>query len=190
MKILINTLAMAALVLLVTTQAFAAQDGTLGATSEGTSTLTLSVSDMVKISGIADLSAALTGGAATAVSADDAVCVYNNDLDAPGMYRIKAYGQYNSTGGAGTDFYVRSTAGTNTYTIPYHVYWNTATGSSTANELLANTAETDQANANTTSESCGGGNNANFMAVFLRSDILAKPSGTYGGQLYLVVEPN
>src|SRR5690606_17204771 len=71
------------------TPSFAATDGTVGINSEGSTDLNLSIPNLVKITGIADLNFGLYSPPGDA-EVDDDVCVYTN---APsGNYQVTAHG--------------------------------------------------------------------------------------------------
>jgi len=145
------------------------------------STVSLTVSELVRITSLSDMTLTFTGGT-SAPSDFKNVCVYTNMTSA--AYKVTAFGNGNSTGGTGTDFFVHA----GTYAIPYRVKWNTVTGGG-GTELTAGSELTGLSGANTTSQSCGGSPNASFEVSFVREEILKKPSGTYSGVLTFAIEP-
>lgn len=155
---------------------FAATDGTLGATSTGDLGLSLSISNLVKLTDVADLNFGTYSGSGSAVQ-DDSVCVYTNNPS--GQYKVTARG-------SGTSFAFTITNGS--ATIPYTVRWNN-TGSTTGNfQINSNSQSSTLSGANTTSQTCGGVNNANFQVTMTRNSILGVPAGSYTGTLTLIID--
>lgn len=153
----------------------AAHDGVLGPTSTGDTDLSLSVPNLVKITGVADLNMGTYSGSGPLVTSDD-VCVFTND--ASGAYKVTARG-------SGTSFAFTLTD-TNSHTMNYTVRWNDL---STVISLAADTASSTRAGGNTTSQNCSGGNSAQFEVTLTASALLSKPAGTYTGVLTLIIEP-
>lgn len=166
-----------AMSLVASQSALAATDGTVGATSTGTSNISVNVPDLIRISGLADLALGSYSGSGDMSGADD-ICVYTNK--APGNYFVTASGS-----GAANAFTI--TNGTNT--IAYNVFFNDTTGTSGEVSLASGVKSAQQTGANTTSASCGGSSSANFHVVVPEANIQAAPAGSYSGTLTLVVEP-
>jgi len=163
--------------------AYAASDGSLGATSQGTSDISITTTEMAQITNIANISAGSYSGAAGVDMSDD-VCIYTNDAGAT-SYKVTATGNYTSGGGSGTDFFVYST--TTSSTIAYTVSWNNITGAGNT-ALTANTQSAAITGANNTYP-CPA-NNANFRVQMTHNNIMSVPAGTYEGTLTLVVAPD
>lgn len=161
----------------IPTVAFAASDGTLGATSTGTSTITVTVPNLIRITGMADFSFGTYSGSGD-MDQNDNVCVYTNK--ASGTYRVTASGS-----GAGGAFSVASGADT----LAYGVFFNDVSGTTGEQALTSGSALTGQSGANTTSQTCGGSDNANIHVRFLETNLTAAPAGSYTGTLTIVVEP-
>lgn len=154
-----------------------AAEGTLGTTSTGQSALTLTVSEMVKITSVGDLGFGTYSGALADLDQNDNVCIYRNNS-------------------AGT-YYVTATASEGDFElvdgvkapIPYTVYFNDVEGTTGEIELEYNTKSAQQSGANVTSLNCGGGTNANFHVNIAQADITVADAGSYTGTLILLVEP-
>ena len=97
----------------------AESQGSLGSTSQGDSTATIGVPNLILISGVADLNFGSYSGGSDP-ERNERVCVYTNN--GTGNYKVKALGNYTEAGGDGTGFFAR--LGTFTATIPYSVQWN------------------------------------------------------------------
>jgi hypothetical protein len=110
---------------------------------------------------------------------DEDVCIYTNKAAA--TYYVTASGS-----GAASAFTLAS--GGNT--LAYSVYFNDVTGTVGEAQLTATTKSAQQTGANTSSQTCSGGNNANFHVVIAEAALLAAPSGAYTGTLTLLIEPN
>ena len=165
------------LTLLTAVDVWGASDGALGATSTGSANITLTIPTQVRISGLADLALGTWSGSGSKTANDD-VCVYTNN---PGAgYRVTATG--NGTGGA---FTVASGA----ETVAYEVRWNDQTGTAGNVQLTSGVQLASQTGANTSSQTCGGLNSANFQVTFTSSALAAAKSGAYTGLLSIVVEP-
>ncbi len=156
---------------------FAATDGSLGLTSTGTADLEVEIDELMLISGMADLNFGTWTGSGD-LNQNENICVYTNQ--ASGNYTVTATGD-----GAGSAFTL--TDGSNT--LPYNVYFNDVSGMAGEVALTATTANTAQGGAHTTSQTCGGGNNANYHVEIEDTALAAVPSGTYSGTLTIVVEP-
>jgi hypothetical protein len=158
----------------------AATDGTLGATSTGTSVVTLTIPQLYRISGVADLALGSYSGTGT-MSGNDDVCVYSNGAT---TYGIQITDNTNMTSNT---FAVEDAA--HTKQIPMAVRWNSTTGTSgnvavTYNTRLAATG------ANTSASDCStGGNSANFQVNFIQADLQAASAASYSSTVTLLVEP-
>ena len=162
----------------------AASDGTAGTDSTGVFTASLTIPNLVRITGVGDLNfGAYSGGSDP--SLNERVCVYSNDPSTSGTYKVKISGDRDSTGGAGTAYYIRLTGAA---VIPYSVSWNDEAADGGV-ALTAGSYLTAQTGANTTSSTCAGGNNANFQVSFTKDDILDRPAGLYTGVLTVLIAP-
>lgn len=169
-----------ALTSMISQHAIAASDGTLGATSTGTSLVSLTIGAVYQITGLADLALGTYGGAGNMTGNDD-VCVYTND--ATGNYNVRITDDSGMSVGA---FSVQNAG--STADIPFTVNWNDVSGTvgsaaATYNTPLASTG------ADTASATCGGGNNANFEVSLLQADLQAAPADSYSATLSIVIEP-
>lgn len=142
--------ALAASVALVSTGAMAASDGNLatgaGATSTGTSVVTLTVPDLIKISNLNDIT--MTYNGTDAYTGTDDVCVYRN---VTGAYGVTAQSANDPNGDGTTGQFVLADGG-GTSTIEYSVDWGATT-------LTEDTLESGFTNADTTQVECGGTGN-------------------------------
>jgi len=173
----ISAITLAAILSSVTPLAYGASDGSLGATSTGTSVISVTVPNLIKISGMADIAFGTYSGTGD-LNGNEDVCVYTNK--ASGTYRVTGSG----TGGGGA--FTLQSGGNN---LAYNVYFNDVAGTTGEAALTAGSALNSQSGASTSSQTCGGSNNANFHVEILSTNLLAVPSGAYSGTLTLVVEP-
>jgi hypothetical protein len=140
--------------------------------------VSLTVSTLVRIYGVADFNFGSYTGSGSR-SLDDDVCVWTN-ADAA-TYRVTAKGD-------GTDFaFTVAKDGSNT--LAYTVKWNNTTGTAGNTALTANSISPNFSGANTTSQTCGGGNNANLQISFGEAALQAAKPGTYSGVLTIVISP-
>jgi hypothetical protein len=155
-----------------------ATDGSLGPTSTGSATISITIPTLVSITDVQNLNLGTFTGSGD-LSADDSVCVYTN-LPAA-TYKITASGN-----GDDSAFTIKSVSDV---TIPYEVYWNDQP-SPGGTELTSGLASATQSGANTSSQTCDGdGNNANFRVRILEEHLAASPPAVYTGTLSLLVEP-
>lgn len=167
----------AACALLIPTLARAA-DGTLGTTSTGTSTVSVTVPNLVLITDVGNLALGTWSGSGDE-EGDDDVCIYTNKAAA--TYFVTASGS-----GAASAFTLAS--GGNT--LAYEVYFNDQSGTTGETQLTTTVKSGAQTGADTTDQDCnGGGLNANFHVVIPEANLLAAPSGAYSGTLTLLIEP-
>ena len=144
--------------------------GTLGATSSGTSDVTIIKENAVQITGVADLDLGTHATLAADVSVNDDVCVFNSTA----TYSItvsSANGGFNLSDG--------------TNNIPYSVDWSSG-GAAVA---LTDGALLGSLTGDRTSLNCGGSTNANFSATVAAADFNAAGPGTYTDTLTLLVKP-
>jgi hypothetical protein len=175
-----KALAVAAVAAFAASNAFAADDGDLGATSQGNLNITLTIDDLVLITDLDDIGlGTYTPGAN--LTGDDTVCVYSNT----GGYQITATG---NAGGTGPAF--APTGGTSGASIPYFVQWADTGGAGSGTSLTANTALAGQVDS-VRSPDCSGGtaNNARVFVTVNDADLAAAPADAYLGVLTLLVAP-
>lgn len=170
---------------ILTTQA-ATNPADPGATSTGTSDISVTIPKLVKISGISDLTEAGYDGSAGGVDMDDDVCIYAN-LGAGGNYTVTISGGSNGWGGGtAAGFFVGNNA--NAQEIAYAVAWNDVTGTAGGVAVTHGvdlTTQTGYSNA----EDCGASTNANFRVTLTQANLLAVLNGTYTGTLTIVITP-
>jgi hypothetical protein len=171
-----KALAVAAVATFAASNAFAATQGTLGATSTGSLNITLTIDQLVQISALNDIALGNYTGGANMTGFDD-LCVYSNI----GGYQITATGD---DGSGGTAFQLIGAGAT----IPYAVEWADAAGAATGDAMTSGTVLTNQSG-NLTTPNCDGGNNARVRVTVNSTDLAAAPAQAYLGVLTLVVAP-
>ena len=164
-----------------TAPVLAAPDGALGTVSTGYEELSLTIPSLIKLSNMGDLSFGQYSGASSTIAMNNRVCVYTNQSD--GKYKVTASGDSDSTGGTGTGFYIHMGSAA----LPYHVKWNPSSADG-GTALTAGTALTGQTGANTASQTCNSGSNANYEVFLTRDEILDVPAGSYSGVLKFIVQ--
>lgn len=157
----------------------AASDGDTGTTSTGSLDVSLAIGNLVRISGIEDLSFGSYDGNGDEARDDD-VCIWTNQNSA--TYRVKARGS-----GAAHSFLLSDGA---SQTLAYTVRWNDTTGTDGNESLAADTLSGVMTNANTSSTTCSGGSNANFQVKIAEAALLARRPGTFSGVLTLIISPH
>lgn len=173
-----KTYVTASLLSLTCVNAFAATDGTLDTISQGTFNVTLTIPGQVRLSGLVDFDFGVytinTGG----LQDDQDLCVWTNTN--AGNYQVTASGD-----GTGSAFVVSNGSDE----IPFEVWWNDVTGT-TSNEELTPTVAKIQTAANTQTDDCSvGGNSANLEVIFNGSDLVSPANGSYSGNVTLLIEP-
>lgn len=163
---------------MIATNGFAANDGVVGATSEGDLDISLTILDEVRISNLADITLGTFTGADLVGSSG--ACVYRNGT---GLYEITATGD---GGVSGTDFELADAGGTNT--VAYSVSYDDGTGAST---VTSGTALTGQTGGDTASDTCAtiGADNGDIEVTVLATDMTGLVSAAYSGTLTLSVSP-
>lgn len=158
--------------------ALAATQGTLGATSTGSVSITASVPNRARISGLSDITFA-SQDPNTAASSAQNVCVWSNT--ATKGYTITASGS-----GTANAF----TLANGSLTVPYSVQWAASTGQTTGTALTAATASAGLVSA-ATQQSCSSGPlSASLIVNIATTDLGAMQSQTnYTGTLTLLVTP-
>jgi hypothetical protein len=156
--------------------AYAATQGILGGTSQGTAVINAAKGNSVRISGLADLT--FPASVVTPAPLSQTACIYSTS----GSYTIQTTSSYTLSG-------VYRMRDSSTAYINYSVGWyNTPTGG-TATTLLSGTPSGTIANANTASTTCAGASNARFEVTIDNTSFTAAPSGPYSDTLTLLVAP-
>jgi hypothetical protein len=168
-----QALAIAAIAALAASEAHAASDGSLGATSQGSLDITLTINSLVQISALDDI--ALPTYAGADIAGSDDLCVYSNT----GGYEITATGN-----GTGQAFELIGSSAN----IPYTVEWSDSAGAGSGTALTTNVALTGQGGTFSTTD-CGGGNNAQVIVRASEPDLAVAPADNYTGVLTLLVAP-
>ena len=160
--------------------ALAASDGTLGPTSTGSVNISITVPEQIKISKLADANLTDWTGSGNK-SKNEKVCVYTNKPS--GTYQVTLTGD-----GPGGSFVLTSPE---PQELPYTVEWNDEPANN-ANAVLASPGVTitGQTGADTTSNTCSGGNTSNARVRIVSSEFNKVHAGTYTGNLSILVEPN
>lgn len=155
--------------------AFAATQGSLGSTSTGTSSLSATVTDLVQITDVADIT--LTAAtAADPLAGNDSVCVYSNASG--NLYEVTA----SSANGSGS---FELSDGSNT--MVYTVNW---TDSASSQVALTEGAQTSSNLAGSASTSCADTKTSSVALSVPAATWTTSPAGTYTDTLTLVVAPN
>lgn len=177
----IITIALAVLGLTMGSWVIAATaDGALGETSTGTVDVTMTVPDLVKISGLTTINLGTYTGTGGKSGNTDA-CIYRNGAE---TYAVKATtdkGAFRLSSGNG---------GTASEDITFTAYWNDESGAGAGRaELTYNTGKTGQTGANTTAHDCGGAKNANFSIEIAEAAINTKAPATYQATVTILITP-
>lgn len=154
--------------------AFAATDGTVGTTSTGTSTVSLTIPKLVKIASMADFAFGTYAGTGALDSNDDVNIASNYT----GTYRVTLTGS-----GAASAFTITN----GTQTIAYAPSFNKATG--TAGGVLATSGTAITAQTGIVKPLATATLNANIRVQMTQANIQAVDAGTYSGTLTIVVTP-
>ena len=159
--------------------AFAATQGSFGATSTGNITITASVPSRAQLTGLADVNFNLVDPATNASSAQN-VCVWSNT--ATKGYTIRATGN-----GASQAF----TLSNGTGTVPYTVEWSASSGQSSGTGLVTNVASaTVTSTAVNPTCSSAPTTTASLIVKISSTDLMSMSAGTsYTGVLTLLVTP-
>ncbi len=151
--------------------AMAATEGTLGATSTGTSIINIAKGNAVQITNLDDINLGAQGNlTATATQSDD-VCVFSST------------GGYNITLTSANGAFELADINTTT-SIPYSVDWIAGT-TTTAGYNTAITGLTGDSSA----VDCDGSTNATFSVSVTAPDFNAADPGTYTDTLTMLVQP-
>lgn len=159
---------------LISASAFAATDGTVGTTSTGTSTVSLTIPKLVRITSMADFAFGTYTGTGALDSNDD-VNVASNYT---GTYQVVLTGS-----GAASAFTITN----GTQTIAYSVAYNKATGIAGGVAATSGTAITAQTGV--VKPLATATLNGNIRVQMTQANIQAVDAGTYTGTLTIVVTP-
>jgi hypothetical protein len=162
-----------------TSEAMAANQGTLGATSTGDIAISASIPSRARITGLSDVSFA-NQDPSTAASAAQDVCVWSNT--ATKAYTITATGS-----GTGSAFTLSNGAGT----VPYAVEWAATSGQTSGSALIAGTASSSQASG-AVDQTCSSAPaaSASLIVKMTTTDLGTMTAGSnYTGTLTLLVTP-
>jgi len=159
--------------------ALAATQGSLGATSTGSVTITASVPARARLTGLTDVAFTNQDPAVAASNAQN-VCVWSNT--ATKAYTITATGS-----GTGNAFTLANGA----LTTPYSVQWNATSGQTSGTALATGTASATLTSA-ATQQSCTSGptSSASLIVGIATTDLQTmQASTTYTGTLTLLITP-
>lgn len=163
----------------LTVPAAAATDGSLGATSTGSVSITASVPNRARITGLSDVNFTNQDPATAATNAQD-VCVWSNT--ATKGYTITASGS-----GAANAF----TLSNGSTTAPYSVEWAASAGATSGTALTAGTAS-GSFTSTATNHNCASGPSATASLIvgMTTTDLSSMSAGSnYTGTLTLLVTP-
>ena len=163
---------------LAATSAQAATQGTLGATSTGTVTITASVPNRARITGLTDIAFTNQDPNSAASNAQD-VCVWSNT--ATRNYTVTATGN-----GAASAFTLANGA----LTVPYSVEWAGSNGQTTGSTLATGSASAAFTSGAANQTCSTGGESASLVVGIGTTDLGTMTAATtYTGVLTLVVSP-
>lgn len=157
----------------------AATQGTLGATSTGSVSISASVPSRVRISGLSDVGFTNVDPSTDAADAQN-VCVWSNTS-------TKGYGITATGSGAGSAFTLANAA----LTVPYTVEWNGSSGQTSGLSLASGTALTGLTSTATNATcSAGPAASASLIVKIAAADLQGMEAAmSYTGTLTLVVSP-
>ncbi len=161
---------------LISGSVMAATQGSLGTDSTGDLEITLDIDDLVQVSNLDDLYLGTFDGTAD-LSDTDTFCIYRNGA---GTFDITMSGDGGSSAFTLTDIPALNT-------VPYTVDF---TNAATTTTMATNVALGGQANANTTSTTCGGTDNVSITVTVATADLASVPAGFYSGTLTMIVSPD
>jgi hypothetical protein len=169
---------LAACVLAIPGTAFAATQGTLGATSTGSVSIGATIPGRAQISGLTDVAFGTVDPTVPASSAEN-VCVWSNTSGRG--YQVTATGS-----GAANAFTLTSGTGT----LAYSVEWAGSSGQLSGTGLTSGTALT-ALSSTATSPTCAAGPaaSASLVVKMTAANLQAAVASTYNGTLTVVVAP-
>jgi hypothetical protein len=160
--------------------AFAAHDGTLGATSSGDVTITASVAARARITNLTDVTFSSLDPSVAAANNQN-VCVWSNTTNK--SYKVTATGD-----GSSSAFTLSNGSGT----VPYTVEWAGSTGQTSGTQLTANSASTTFTSG-AANQTCSSAplTTASLIVKIGTSDLLTMTAGgsNYTGLLTLSIAP-
>ena len=159
--------------------ALAATQGTLGATSTGSISISVSVPNRARITGLTDVT--LTNqDPNSAINSAQNICVWSNTA-------TKKYGITATGSGTASAFTLANAA----LTAPYSVQWSGSSGATTGTALSAGVASTSFTST-ATEQSCTSGptSSASLIVNLSTTDLgLMQAATNYTGTLTLVITP-
>jgi hypothetical protein len=175
----VRQLTLAAILSLSTVAASAATQGSLGATSSGTVSISASVPSRVQLTGLTDVAFTNQDPAVAAANAQN-VCVWSNTS-------TKGYNVTATGSGTSSAF----TLANGSLTVPYAVEWAGSSGASSGTALATGTALTGLTST-ATSPTCSSGasSTASLIVKISTANLQSMQAATsYTGTLTLVVAP-
>ena len=163
-------------------EAYAAVQGTAGATSTGSIDIKVTKSARVKISGLQDLQLAAWEANNGDVVLSEDFCVYSTR--AQGGYKVNAQGS-----GAANAFSLANGANS----LPYSLKWNDGGAGALSDPTVALTPNSLSAafqGASTVSPECTGGDTARLEVRVTAAQMASAVDGEYAGTLTLIVSPS
>lgn len=157
----------------------AATQGSLGSTSTGSVSISASVPNRVRISGLSDVAFTNVDPTIDASNAQN-VCVWSNTS-------TRGYNLTASGSGAANAFTLTNAS----VTVPYSVEWSNTSGQSTGTALSSGTALTGQTSAATNANCASGPSaSASLIVKIAAADLQGMQASTsYTGTLTLLVAP-
>lgn len=161
--------------MVISTAALGASDGSEGATSTGSSDISVTIPKLIVATGFADFAFGSYGGSGDLNSNDDLIVSGNYT----GTYQVTISGD-----GAASAFTLSDGAAG---VLAYDVNYNDASGTAGAVAASTTVALTAQGNLNNTLGSAVA--SANLNIVIPEANLLAASSGSYSGTVTLVFQP-
>lgn len=155
----------------------AAVQGTQGATSTGNLSISITIPNLARITGLTDIVLGSWSGTGALTGSDANICVWSST----GGYSVTARGS-----GASNAF----TLTNGTQTIAYTVQWAQTGGAASGAAMTTGTALTGRTtNATATACSTGVASTAGVFVSIAESVLAASRPGAYTGTLTLVITP-
>lgn len=159
------------------TDVYAATDGIVGSQTSGVATVSVTVPELIRISGLVDFNLGTYSGTGN-INRNDNISIAGNDKSSAPTYRVTGFGT-----GAASAFSIAS--GTNT--INYRVFFNDKVGTGGAAEMTAGVPLIGRTGIHkslgTTSD------NGNYRIHIAESVLRNASAGLYSGVLTFIVEP-
>jgi hypothetical protein len=152
-------------------------DGTVGATSTGTTDVSVTIPDRVRVSRLDGIALGTYGGSGDMSGVDD-LCVFRNGS---GSYKIQLD---SANPGGANEFQMKNGTNFITYTVKFD-------DDADASDQLAVTSGTEISGltGHSTSASCGAADNGQLRIDVLEVDLLAAPPAAYLDTVTLLVTP-